>query len=141
MALPLPPAHQRGPGRRTAAAVGAEGHPRRRRVHPQGAARRTVRVPARRDEARRQGYGAEPLRRDPVLPPAQMTDSRHTFVCGATRSGKSEAELARLVPLAQVGESAVVLLDPYGTLARKFLPHLDLLGLTGRVIYDRLADT
>jgi hypothetical protein len=68
-------------------------------------------------------------------------DIRHTFVCGATRSGKSEAELARLVPLAKAGDLAIVLLDPHGTLARKFLLHLDLAGLTGRTIYDRLADT
>ncbi len=68
-------------------------------------------------------------------------DLRHTFVCGATRSGKSEAELARLVPLAKHGDSSIVLLDPPGTLARKLLLHLDLLGLTSRVLYDRLADT
>jgi hypothetical protein len=70
-----------------------------------------------------------------------MTDIRHTFVCGATRSGKSEAELTRLVPLAKRGDRAIVLLDPPGTLAKKFLLHLDLLGLTSRVLYDRLADT
>lgn len=70
-----------------------------------------------------------------------MTDVRHTLVCGATRSGKSEAELARLVPLAKRGDCGIVLLDPPGTLARKFLLHLDLLGLTSRVLYDRLADT
>jgi hypothetical protein len=69
------------------------------------------------------------------------SDIRHTFVCGTTRSGKSEAELARLVPLAKQGNAAMVLLDPPGTLARKFLLHLDLLGLTHRVLYDRLADT
>lgn len=68
-------------------------------------------------------------------------DVRHTFVCGATRSGKSEAELVRLVSLARRGDCAIVLLDPPGTLARKFLLHLDLLGLTGRVLYDQLADT
>jgi hypothetical protein len=68
-------------------------------------------------------------------------DIRHTFVCGATRSGKSEAELARLVPLAKQGDCAIVLVDPPGTLARKFLLHLDLLGLTSRVLYDRLCDT
>jgi hypothetical protein len=70
-----------------------------------------------------------------------MSDVRHTFVCGATRSGKSEAELTRLVPLAKRGDCSIVLLDPPGTLARKFLLHLDLLGLTSRVLYDRLADT
>src|SRR2546421_6423845 len=70
-----------------------------------------------------------------------MPDIRHTFVCGATRCGKSEAELSRLVPLAKRGDCAIVLLDPPGTLARKFLLHLDLWGLTGRVLYDRLADT
>jgi hypothetical protein len=70
-----------------------------------------------------------------------MTEVQHTFVCGATRSGKSEAELSRLGPLAQRNDCAIVLLDPPGTLASKFLLHLDRLGLTRRVIYDRLADT
>jgi hypothetical protein len=68
-------------------------------------------------------------------------DVRHIFACGATRSGKSEAELVRLVALAKANDCAIVLLDPPGTLAKKFLLHLDLLGLTRRVIYDRLADT
>src|SRR5438132_13433219 len=65
----------------------------------------------------------------------------HTLVCGTSRSGKSEAELARLVPLARRNDCAIVLLDPPGTLAAKFLLHLHALGLDGRVIYDRLADT
>lgn len=65
----------------------------------------------------------------------------HTLVCGASRSGKSEAELTRLVPLARAGECAIVLLDPPGTLAAKFLLHLDSAGLTDRVIYDQLATT
>src|SRR5436309_1163359 len=65
----------------------------------------------------------------------------HTLVCGASRSGKSEAELARLVPLARRKDRAIVLLDPPGTLATKFLLHLHALGLDDRVIYDRLADT
>ena len=47
-----------------------------------------------------------------------MTDVKHTFVCGATRSGKSEAELVRLVALAKVNDIAIVLLDPPGTLAK-----------------------
>jgi hypothetical protein len=70
--------------------------------------------------------------------PAAIT---HTLVCGATRSGKSEAELSRLVPLAQRNDDAIVLLDPPGTLAAKFMLHLDALGLTGRVLYDRLSDS
>src|SRR5438067_990035 len=70
-----------------------------------------------------------------------MTSLVHTLVCGATRSGKSEAELSRLVLLAQANSCAIVLLDPPGTLAQKFLLHLDLLGLSSRVLYDRLADT
>ncbi len=70
-----------------------------------------------------------------------VTEVQHTLVCGATRSGKSEATLARLVPLARLGECAIVLLDPPGTLAVKFLLHLEALGLTHRVLYDRLADT
>src|SRR5947209_20484131 len=70
-----------------------------------------------------------------------MTFAMHTLVCGATRSGKSEAELTRLIPMAQRNDCAIVLLDPPGTLARKFLLHLDLLGLTNRVLYDRLSDT
>jgi hypothetical protein len=71
----------------------------------------------------------------------RRTDIRHTFVCGATRSGKSEAELARLVPLAKRNDCAIVLLDPPGTLARKFLLHLHQLGQASRVLYDRLSDT
>jgi hypothetical protein len=62
-------------------------------------------------------------------------------VCGATRSGKSEAELVRLVQLARRRDRGIVLLDPPGTLGSKFLLHLEELGLTGRVLYDRLADT
>jgi len=65
----------------------------------------------------------------------------HTLVCGASRSGKSEAELARLLPLARRNDCAIVLMDPPGTLASKFLMHLHQLGLDDRVIYDRLADT
>ena len=65
----------------------------------------------------------------------------HTLVCGVSRSGKSEAELSRLVPLAQTGTCAIVLLDPPGTLAEKFLLHLDARGLLDRVLYDYLADT
>jgi hypothetical protein len=70
-----------------------------------------------------------------------MMPIEHIFVCGATRSGKSEAELSRLVPLAKANDCAIVLLDPPGTLASKLLLHLDACGLTRRVIYDRLADT
>lgn len=70
-----------------------------------------------------------------------MTFALHTLVCGATRSGKSEAELTRLVPLAKANDCAIVLLDPPGTLASKFLLHLHMQGLTGRLLYDRLADT
>jgi hypothetical protein len=70
-----------------------------------------------------------------------MSFITHTFVCGASRSGKSEAELARLLPMAQANDCAIVLLDPPGTLASKFLLHLDHRGLTNRVIYDRLSDT
>lgn len=65
----------------------------------------------------------------------------HTLVCGASRSGKSEAELVRLVRLARCGDCAIVLLDPPGTLARNFLLHLDRIGQASRVLYDRLADT
>jgi hypothetical protein len=65
----------------------------------------------------------------------------HTFVCGASRSGKSSAELVRLIACARRRDRAIVLLDPPGTLAEQFLLHLDALGQTERVIYDRLADT
>lgn len=65
----------------------------------------------------------------------------HTFICGATRSGKSEAELVRLVAMAKARDRAIVVLDPPGTMAAKFLLHLDHLGLTDHVLYDRLADT
>jgi hypothetical protein len=70
-----------------------------------------------------------------------VTEVRHTLVCGATRSGKSAAELARLVPLARGQQCALVVLDPPGGLAAQLLLHLDSLGLTHRVLYDRLADT
>jgi hypothetical protein len=65
----------------------------------------------------------------------------HTLVCGVSRSGKSEAELSRLVPLAERNDCSIVLLDPPGTLAEKFLLHLRARGLDARVLYDRLADT
>lgn len=65
----------------------------------------------------------------------------HTLVCGASRSGKSEAELSRLAHIARRGDCAIVLLDPPGTLAAKLLLHLHALGLDTRVLYDRLADT
>ncbi len=70
-----------------------------------------------------------------------MNANEHILVCGASRSGKSEAELARLVPLAQANDRAIVLMDPPGSLAAKVLLHLDLLGLGSRVLYDRLAET
>jgi hypothetical protein len=68
-------------------------------------------------------------------------DITHTLTCGASRSGKSEAELTKLVSLASKGEAAMVLMDPPGTLASKFLLHLHALGLTHQVIYDRLSGT
>jgi hypothetical protein len=72
----------------------------------------------------------------PVMPPVT-----HTLVCGASRSGKSEAELSRLVPLASSGQCAIVVMDPPGKLAQKLLLHLHALSLADRVVYDRLADT
>lgn len=51
------------------------------------------------------------------------------------------AELSYLVSLARQHDCAIVLLDPPGTLAEKLLLHLDWLGLTQRVLYDRLADS
>jgi hypothetical protein len=65
----------------------------------------------------------------------------HMLICGASRSGKSEAELNRLVRLALSGRCSIVLLDPHGPLAQKFLLHLGLHGKLKRVIYDRLRDT
>jgi hypothetical protein len=65
----------------------------------------------------------------------------HRLICGATRSGKSESALVTLVRLARRNGRAIVLMDPPGTLAAKFLLHLDALGLTSRVLYDRLSDT
>src|SRR5689334_1227195 len=70
-----------------------------------------------------------------------MHSNEHILVCGATRSGKSEAQLARLMPLARASDRAIVVMDPPGGLAAKFLLHLDLLGLGARVLHDRLADT
>ncbi len=72
----------------------------------------------------------------PVLPPVT-----HTLICGSSRSGKSEAELRHLVPLAERCQCAIVVMDPPGMLAQKLLLHLDALGLTDRVLYDRLAET
>src|SRR5574343_602095 len=66
---------------------------------------------------------------------------RHTLVCGASRSGKSEAELTKLVALAKRNDCAIVLIDPHGPFAEKFLLHLSLIGQLKRVIYDRLQDT
>ncbi len=76
------------------------------------------------------------LLRRPTTPPVT-----HTLICGASRSGKSEAELSHLVPLARAGQTAIIVMDPPGTLAQKFLLHLHALGIADRVIYDRLADT
>lgn len=76
------------------------------------------------------------LLRRPTTPPVT-----HTLICGASRSGKSEAELSHLVPLARAGQTAIIVMDPPGTLAQKFLMHLHALGIADRVIYDRLADT
>src|SRR5205814_6714404 len=114
---------------------------RGRRVSSQGEAHRPVWLPARGDEAGGEGHGPQPLPRHPLLAPSLMKFIRHTFVCGATRSGKSEAELSRLVPLAKADDCAIVLLDPPGSLARKFLLYLDLHGQSSRVLYDRLSDT
>lgn len=76
-----------------------------------------------------------------LFPRSATPPVTHTLICGASRSGKSEAELARLVPLARRGDCSLVVMDPPGTLARKLLLHLHALGLADRVLYDRLADT
>jgi hypothetical protein len=76
-----------------------------------------------------------------LLGHAENRSVHHTLVVGASRSGKSEAELSRLVPLARAGSCAIVVMDPPGSLARKLLLHLHALGLGHRVLYDMLSAT
>lgn len=60
------------------------------------------------------------------------------LVCGSTRSGKSLAELSRLVDAARDG-AALVVIDPHrDSLGSRLLEHLIARGLSGRVLFDSL---
>lgn len=66
---------------------------------------------------------------------------RHSNVlsCGSTRSGKSLAELRRLLHAAALG-CALVVIDPHrDSLAAGLLTHLVARGMQHRVLFDRLA--
>lgn len=67
--------------------------------------------------------------------------SVHDLICGATGSGKSEAELVQLKREALSGKTSIILADPHGTLAEEFLIHLAECHLLHRVIYDKLSET
>jgi DNA helicase HerA-like ATPase len=57
------------------------------------------------------------------------------LICGSTRSGKSMAELRRLVEAAEGGASLVVI-DPHqNSLSSKLLEHLTARGLQRRIIF------
>lgn len=59
---------------------------------------------------------------------------------GSTRSGKSMAEVRRLVEAAEKGV-ALVVIDPHrDSLAARLLEHLVARGLQNRILYDRLAE-
>jgi hypothetical protein len=62
------------------------------------------------------------------------------LICGSTRSGKSMAELRRLVDAAEAG-AALVVIDPHrDSLASRLLEHLVARGLKARILFDRLTD-
>lgn len=57
------------------------------------------------------------------------------LVCGSTRSGKSMAELRRLVEAAEEG-AALVVIDPHrDSLAAKLLEHLVSRGLKRHILF------
>lgn len=65
----------------------------------------------------------------------------HALIVGASGYGKSQFELRALVEATMTRDTAIILLDPHGTLAQDFLMHLAERHQLHRVIYDRLADT
>ncbi len=63
------------------------------------------------------------------------------LICGSTRSGKTWAELKRLVKAAEDGNIALVVIDPHkDSLAGPLLSHLVARGMWRRVLFERLAD-
>ena len=60
---------------------------------------------------------------------------------GSTGSGKSEAELVELLRIGRRRDTAIVLLDPHGPLARKAVGHWIGRGDEPRIIYEPLHDT
>src|SRR5882672_6340151 len=65
----------------------------------------------------------------------------HLLACGSTRSGKTWAELKRLVTAALRGTIALVVIDPNrDSLATPLLAHLIARGLQNRIVFDRLSD-
>lgn len=67
-----------------------------------------------------------------------MVNSR--LILGGSGSGKSEGTLHELVKIAKSRQWAIVLMDPHGLLAQKFIIQLIAHGLQKRVLYDKLCD-
>lgn len=60
------------------------------------------------------------------------------LIIGGSGWGKSEGTLNELMRIAR--SMAIVLFDPHGSLARKFMLHLLNEGMQHRVLYDRISD-
>src|SRR5438876_11909957 len=65
----------------------------------------------------------------------------HLLLVGATRSGKSLAELRRILRLAEQDNCGIIAYDLHGTLARMVAMYLDQNGHTRRLLFDKLSDT
>jgi hypothetical protein len=62
------------------------------------------------------------------------------LIIGGSGSGKSEGTLTELVEIARAREMAIVLMDPHGLLARRFMLQLVSYGLAHHVLYDKLCE-
>jgi hypothetical protein len=75
------------------------------------------------------------------LPTATTPDAnRNMLVVGTSGYGKSTFELRQLVDEADYANTAIVCLDPHGTLAEDLLAHLLARGHQNRILYERLSD-
>lgn len=70
----------------------------------------------------------------------RIKDGEHWLIGSMTRFGKSQLALRWMLEKATAGDTAVVLIDPPGTLAEEFVRHLAHRGLAGRLIWDRMTD-
>ena len=68
-------------------------------------------------------------------------DTRNRLRVGLTRTGKSEAARGTTLTHALAQDTAIVAIDPHGTMMPKLLLDFAKLGMLKRVIYDRLSDT